>query len=191
LLVLTAVALPAQAAPIYKWVDERGDWHITDRLASVPEPFYSLFVAEERKRKAAEAGQKPADATPMPPPQAAATVAKPPPRRDKASSRREEDNKDEQRWRGLVAEAQAELRAATDELEAIDDEIGAKEANPMLRETAPVKSELTKLRERRGIALERLAKARHTLQVELPKRAKREGVPPGWLREGRAPASGG
>ena len=62
---LFAAGLPLAAQTmIFKWIDRKGTLHLTDRLADVPEPYYSMYRArlreiEEQKTKAGQAGAAP------------------------------------------------------------------------------------------------------------------------------------
>jgi len=178
-------ARPASAGTIYKWYDEQGDLHATDQLTDVPEPYRSMYAAAERKRKeeeekrrAAAAGKTPAKPPPKAPP--------PPPTRrvtgpDRLGTLLKEEEAKRKRWTQLVAHWRAELQAATRQLQDLDQRIQEVGANPILRQTPKVKKELAELQEQRKPLLERLNGARRMLAEELPKRARREEVPPQWL----------
>jgi hypothetical protein len=54
LCVLLLASSTAWAGPIFRWVDARGDLHLTDELTEVPEPYQSMYRARLREREEAE-----------------------------------------------------------------------------------------------------------------------------------------
>lgn len=188
-------AAPAFASPIFKWIDERGDFHATDRLADVPEPYRSMYearlaaeraAAEARAKAQAEAGQRgaPNEAFPKTSPKAqVAPASKRPPRAESSAqgfSAREDALR--KTWLELVKHWRDELHAATVEVEDIEKKLEEAGQNPLLRHTPPVKLELENLERTKARALGRVAEARRMLIDELPKRARKEGIPPKWLQ---------
>lgn len=192
-LAVAFTALPwgsARADQFYKWVDESGVFHITDRLSQVPEPYRSVYAAQARERKKRE--EEAAKARGEAPASSSASKPKPkvaPPRRPGASTQggrttggllaREEAQR--QKWQGLVQQWREALLRATREIEAIDAQIQEATRNPVLRYTAPVLAELQELERQRNRAEARLAEARRMLLEELPERARKEQVPHKWL----------
>lgn len=160
---------------VFRWVDARGNLHLTDELADVPEPYYSAYRAQLRDREGARARQ------PAQPPAQAASRASAPTSAAPAGSVIEQEAERRRTWKALVAKWRQELTGATSELARLDEELGRLAANPLLRETGPTKARMTELEVARARAIARLEAARRMLVTELPARAKKEGVPPAWL----------
>lgn len=172
-----AMGAPASAqGPIFQWVDARGNLHLSDELADVPEPYRSMY--EARLREAAEARKRNGEA-----PAARAPVAPPPPsvEYDHEPSIIDQQAANRQRWKQEVATWRAELAAATAELAQADAQLGDLEMNPVLAQTPSVAADIVQARQARAAALARVERARRTLLTELPARARRDGVPPAWL----------
>ena len=163
---------------IFSWVDDKGALHATDRLADVPEPYYSIYHARllelEKKRAASPAADPdpPADASPE---------ASPPPATQSGQSAAAQQAAARQTWRALIAHWRQELTSATSDLQAVEELIGHAEMNPILRQTPAVETELATLEPRRQAALARVMAARRMLLTTLPERARQERVPPLWL----------
>lgn len=178
------VPVLATAGSIYKWVDERGDVHITDRIDDVPEPYHGMYVAAEKRRQ--EAAEKQAAAAKaagkrIPTPKAATKTPRPRRRVPSRSGYLAKEEAARQKWKNLVGHWRVELAAATEALERLDAEIAVARQNPILRHTPQVKKKVAEIQERRPGAVGRVNHARKMLLVEIPKRARREQVPPKWL----------
>jgi hypothetical protein len=165
----------AGAGDIFKWVDKEGHLHATQTLADVPEPYYSMYAAELRRREEAKRNA-PSDAPP-----AIETVPESPRPEVKLRGTASQIEAQQKKWRQLVAEHRAALASATAALEAIDSEIEQAGANPVLRETPQARAKLAELAEKRAEQLTAVENARRMLLEDLPKQAKKEGVPPRWL----------
>jgi len=163
----------AQAPTVFRWIDKNGDLHVTDTLAEVPEPYHGMYAAKLRERQEQ-------DAAPAPPP-AEATPAPAPAPEPTGPSIIEQEAKRRREWKALVAFWRAELARATDELAQIDQDLGILNQNAVLRETPQVRAQINELEDRQREAKKRLEAARKMLLTDLPARAKKEGVPPGWL----------
>ena len=205
--VVAAVAVLAGGAEaradttMYQWVDAGGDFHVTDRLDDVPEPYRSMYVAREKERRQREEARRGAGAKPPAPsrPATAPSGARPagsdaltPPSgagAEKGGMARPQggagalarEQAREAAWRKRMLEWRQELGAAMAALAAVDEKIAEVGHNPILRQTPAVQEELARLEESRRAAAERVEAARHMLAVELPARARKEQVSPKWL----------
>ncbi len=177
-LALTALAR-AEGGIIFRWVDKEGNLHATDTLADVPEPYYSLYAAKLRAIEEARANGAKDPEKAVPPPPSTPPVTPPPPKAGLSPS--EQQAIARKHWKDLVAYWRGQLAAATDALAAAEEELGRLRQNPVLRETPQVRAQIAAAKKHRDEVKERLEHARHMLEVELPARAKREGVPPRWL----------
>jgi hypothetical protein len=172
---------------IFRWVDRAGNLHLSDELADVPEPYYSLYREKLRQRdEARQQGHKPpgARAASAASSEAAASrvpMPKPAGSESAGGSIIEQEEAKRQAWKELVSYWRNELAAATEALAQADKRLGDLQANPILRLTPAVQSQLPEAQEVRRAALARVEKARHMLLETLPARAKKEGVPPAWL----------
>lgn len=168
-----AVTAPAYAAdaPLYAFVDADGILHITDRLADVPEPYYTVYK-QRRPSPAADSDADPARTTPRRRPVPAAV--------DVAAPAADQQARARAQWQQLMATWRDKLSQSTLALQQAEAEAqGA--SNPILRET-PVgrqrwQATQARVAQWRGKAVE----ARRMLLETLPSRAKREHVPPQWL----------
>ncbi len=158
---------------IFKWVDENGNLHATQILADVPEPYYSMYASELRRRQESKQGQAPA------PPAVEEAPSAPRPTQVKGVA--SENEARQKRWRELVARARADLTAATAALEAADQAVLQAGANPVLRHTPAVQAKLAELATERQAALAAVEAARRQLLEDLPRQARKEGVPPRWF----------
>lgn len=182
----------AVAGEIYTWMDANGDLHVTDRLNDVPEPYYSLYVAEENERRdsreleGASAGEKAAPEHHVAGgPQASPKPVRRPGVAARSGSLLVKDAVLKKRWSQLLAQWRTELRVATERLAAIDKEIAEARHNPILSQTPQIRQRVAALGDQRIAARARVDNARRMLIEELPERARREGVPPKWLYEAR------
>jgi hypothetical protein len=193
-LLVLSPAIRASGEPVYfHWVDAKGNLHVTDSLAEVPEPYQSLYqaklraAAEARERNGEggapavrpEAPRSAEGASPPVQPEGGQTVA---PETPGAPSVIDEEAARRQRWKELVAAWRADLEQSTAELSAAEEELGNAQMNPILRELPGARERIDAAQARRQQALERVTKARKMLLEELPARAKKELVPPAWLQ---------
>jgi len=161
---------------IFRWVDKQGATHITDRLGDVPEPYHSMYAAqlrelEEKKKASNKSVQLPVISEPTPNASSYSYG-------QGAGAMQDAQKK---KWQALMLKWRAELQAATTGLFAVDDHLAELRLNPILRETPQVKKQIAELEAERSAAFERARAAEKMLLVELPKQAKKEGVPPKWL----------
>jgi len=180
---------------IFRWVDAQGNLHLTDTLAEVPEPYFSMYTAklreaEERKNNRAASAEGTAAAPARVPesltnaeadarviaamPQDAGAEGEVPAYVREAKRRTE--------WKALIAHWREELEAATQELGQRTEEVGELTVNPLLRETPAVRQAIATAEALRLEAMRRVERARQMLLTELPARAKKDMVPPAWWR---------
>jgi hypothetical protein len=177
---LTAGIVAAQTM-IFKWIDTKGTLHVTDRLADVPEPYYAMYRAKLKASEEQQAKGGGAAATSSPTPVVAPPAVESSEASSPAPSLVDEELRRQAEWKALVALWRERLAIATAEVEAIQSELEEATLNPILRETPAVKAQAAAIEVRRGAAMSRLEAARKMLLVELPARARKEGVPPRWL----------
>ena len=188
-LVLLAVPQAGWAKDIYKWINKAGVLTFTDRLADVPEPYYSMYLAREKAKAEAKAKQektaarsgkeKPAHAQdPAPAEEPARIEADEPPSGPPIWQQEEAKRK---YWQAEVARWRETLLVATSAVADIDAQIASLRSNALLAVTPPVMAKIKTLEEERKLAVDNVNTARTTLLDELPARAKKEGVPYKWL----------
>jgi hypothetical protein len=172
LLLFCSVVVSAQDV-VFRWVDKHGVTHITDRLGDVPEPYHSMYAAQLRELEAKRKKTAPPQTTPDSTPNASnynygtGTVAA--------------QDAQQKKWQALMLKWRAELLVATHQLFAAEEQLAQVRLNPILRETPQVKEQIAAFEADRSAALTRARVAENMLLVELPKQAKKEGVPPKWL----------
>ena len=172
-------------AEVYKWIDKRGTVHYTDDPEQLPEPYRSQALKElgERLKKQQEEPQPNPGAAPPAPAAAPATPA---------------------------PSTQEQLQGLTDSLQRVEAAKRSWQQKAALarQNVTQLEQECAKLRTKRDLAqrnslnyarpvdrataqqsekdLERcdkaLAEARRYSTDELPEQARRQGIPPGWLR---------
>lgn len=162
---------------IFHFVDKTGVVHFTDRLGDVPEPYHSMYKADlERQKK--EKKNSPGVKRPVP----QQSPSQPRARHHHAGpSIIDQEIKRRQAWRNLIQKWRDKLKAATLELKEIGAERDRLNFNPILRHTPMVKESLVPIEKKHAEALRRVEKAQKMLLETLPKRARKEGVPPKWL----------
>jgi len=175
---ILVLSTPAAAQRIFYWVDAKGDLHATQSLANVPEPYYSMYrkEVEAQKDKEKDAKTKP---TKRPP------ARRPPPPRSSTKSQYTEQlrkhDADRKRWKDTVAIWRTRLATHTKRLQQLESEIGAIASNPLMAQTPHVKTKRQELDQELKAIRKKLEEARRMLLEDLPKRAKKEGVPAKWL----------
>ena len=165
--------------PLFMWVDKAGVMHATDRLQSVPEPWFSMYSARLKDMEArglAPSAPLPVDTTPPPPAPAPASI------RVGQQITSEQVQQQRNGWKSLVARWRAELAAATAALQKAEQAYNEAGMNPILRQTPEVKEQLLTRDQDRQAARQRVEVARNMLQDALPKKAREEHVPPLWLQ---------
>jgi hypothetical protein len=185
-LAIFAVWAPV-SAQVYKWTDKKGTVHFTDNPEELPEPMRSEALRklrEEREKKKEQDKLRPAvpppsvqrptplpSAQPAQPTQPATTSSQPAsPRGTKAQ------------WQERMSRARSRVRDLEVKCSRLESESqrGSRDsllfARPGDREKAQRASQELKS------CRESLKKAKHHLDEELPEQARRQGVPPGWLR---------
>ena len=178
LVLLAGVARAGETLAMFTWVDKRGGIHITDRLRDVPEPFYSIYLAQQRERQAQQRQGPPPTGAKTPAKHHSQVRARPRPSSQGivlAEERRREQ------WQALMKQWRVELLAATQGLQKEEEALQRLRVNPLLAETPPVKAQIAAQQEQVAVARERVLKARTMLLEKLPAKAKNEQVPPKWL----------
>lgn len=182
---LFAGAASAQAElTVFRWVDEAGDLHFTDRLADVPEPYYSLYAAKlkalEEKKKQNKAS-RPAAVAPAPTAAPSPALKEKPVPKKKAKSYVDRELERRAMWIALIAKWRRALSAATDRVRKIQDQLDAVRFNPILRTLPKARLDAERFKQQRDRAVHRVEAARKMLLETLPARARKENVPPKWL----------
>jgi len=176
LLLLALLAAPA-ASEIYRWVDAQGGEHFTTRLEEVPPPQREGAQSEAAGRRQLNRTAPAADAASRPAPRLRAE------RRLWEVPEQKPEGRDENWWRGehlRRVERVAELEAEIAEL----DRLGVTQP-PAPRRVSNASSRrwhryMSRWRERQR-SKRALETARRGL-ARFEERARRAGVPPGWLR---------
>lgn len=172
-----ALVTPADTdAPIFAWVDSKGTMHATDRLADVPEPWFSAYSA---KLKELEERRKNGTLPPEPPPEPART--RPTPTRPVVLPTTQDEAARRQAWKATMRQWRVELAEATADLQDVQNRIAEARMNPILALTPAVKARVEAMRPDEERAQKRVETARQMLMDVLPKRARDEHVPPLWL----------
>jgi hypothetical protein len=179
LVALVLLAAGPSKAQVYKWVDKKGTVHFTDNPDDLPEPQRSealrkLDVTKKKKKK---------ETAPVPvTPSADLPNEQLPPDPGTGPDRSAERKRKKKVWQSKVLRA----RRKVDELSKKCKELEAKKnkssrdslifARPGDRKTAKdTTAETDKCKKS-------LKNAIYHLEVELPEQARKEKVPPGWLR---------
>jgi hypothetical protein len=181
------LALPPASAEVYKWVDKRGTVHYTDDPDQLPEPQRSkvLNELEEKLRKERERREMlrkrgihvPDERLPPAPP------PDPPRKRlHPATDRLNKRQADKKKWKSIGEQARervASLENKCAELQAERDRTN-QERLTMSRPGALQ-------RYHKSLAAweqcqDDLEKARNYLEVQLPEEARKNGIPPEWIR---------
>ncbi len=183
---LAGPSMAQDTITIFRWVDNKGNLHVTDRLGDIPEPYHSMYTArirelEERKKQGKALRPTPGDSTPRAAstevPTSEATSAT----RTKRKSIVDRELERRKKWIGLVAKWRRELTAATEQVRKIQRELDQVLLNPILRTLPKARQDAERHRRRREQALFRLEAARKMLLETLPARARKDNVPPKWL----------
>ena len=185
-LLVTAGAAAAQPAPtFFRWLDAKGNLHVTDRLSEVPEPYHAMYAARLKELEAQkQAGGKvaPAAATVKPAtaePKASAAESKP--ARVPELSFVEQELARQQKWKALVVRWRTELEQATRQYETAQTRLNQARLNPILRTTPKARADIARFSGQLERAKGRVEQARMMLLETLPAQAKKESVPPKWL----------
>ncbi|OGQ85282.1 MAG: hypothetical protein A2289_10765 [Deltaproteobacteria bacterium RIFOXYA12_FULL_58_15] len=167
--IAATIAMPARAGDIFRFVDNAGVVHFTDRIGDVPEPYHSMYAAELRRRE--ENGMNSPSPSPSPLVQSVPVRAPSRPTGVDAEIARQK------KWQNLVALWRQKLAAATAALEKADAELAQAGASPL----TPVRAMAGQIEVRRSQILAEVDEARRMLVEDIPKRARKDNVPPKWL----------
>ncbi|MBN2496086.1 MAG: DUF4124 domain-containing protein [Deltaproteobacteria bacterium] len=184
LLALSSLLDLSARAQAYRWTDSDGVVHFTDNPYELPEPMRSKTlrelerIREEEKKRRQETGE------PVQPPQPKREqIADSPPSRPRLPPGPEVKKlrpQDKQRWKNRMRKARdavSNLERRCAELEG--GLLQARRQQLLFGRPAQAaidsQAELDKCRQQ-------LAAAKKHLEEELPEKARRAGIPPGWLR---------
>ncbi len=175
---LLTIGIPSSAAAqegtIFYWVDKKGNVTATQNLDEVPEPYRAMYRArlkeleEEKKKQKSAATPEPSAPAPLPQTPPGGSIV------DRELQRQKQ-------WKAEVAQWRTELRLATIEAQQAQNDVDAAALNPILRQTPQGQAQMVEPAKRKQEAIARVERAKNMLEVELPKRAKAENVPPAWL----------
>ncbi|NOZ87728.1 MAG: DUF4124 domain-containing protein [Deltaproteobacteria bacterium] len=171
---------------MYKWRDKQGKLHFTDNIEEVPEPFRSRFLRQDeledlKKGASMNSGQTPAPSSGQRENQKTyqnPRYAKPPAYKGPST---EETQK--LYWQSEVSRWKHELESSGRKYSKMKKNYD----NLMrrFRETHAIarRNEAEKLKKKMDRVKQRMDLAEKMLKHVLPDRARKEGVPPGWLRQ--------
>ncbi|MFA5073821.1 MAG: DUF4124 domain-containing protein [Nitrospirota bacterium] len=154
---------------LYKWVDSKGVMHLTDNLGEVPEKYRKKIQIEEQAASSEE--------------------SKTEPRRESRSlqesdqSLHEEERKAD--WQQRIQSARQRLADAERRYRELDEKRTA-----LLGSWGGVASghlegrmKAQEIEQQMKGVQDEIQSARHELEVTIPDDARKQGIPPGWLRE--------
>ncbi len=183
---LLLAPIPA-GSEVYKWVDKKGRVHYTDNPDQLPEPQRSQVLDElekkiERERKRREKLRKQGidlqneRLPPAPPP----PPSKPGPH--PAANRLKQRQKAKAKWSGMAKCARERVAALEDKCAELKTQHDRDNRDRLSMSRPGAAQRYQKSRAAYQRCRENLEKAHHYLEVELPEQARKNGVPPGWIR---------
>ena len=161
------------AGYLYQWVDDRGNVHITDNPAEVPEKYRSGARTMQENSPQQE-----------PPPTSEPQAA---PRRPAKNSGVQNDTAENDKaqwqqrikgWKNQLADAESRYRS----LQQQRNELIAPWGSPALAPLAARQQADQIDQQMQGVQQE-IEKAKDMIENVIPEEARKAGVPPGWLRE--------
>jgi len=160
---------PSIKSYIFQWTGDDGIVHITDELGKVPKKYRSKAVKLEQVHKEGD-GQGAAVPQAVPPPDST------------DEERVERDKKAE--WQYRMQEARRRLADAEQHYRELDNKRTALLATAWTK-PLPIaaRSEAEKIAEEMKTVQLEIDDARRMIEVVIPEEARKNGVPPGWLRE--------
>lgn len=191
--------LPATSwSEVYKWVDKNGTTHFTDDPDQLPEPMRSRALEKLRKKmeKKQEEKQRRRDELPR------ETLPSSPERDTLPSAHRRENTGSSSRparrpssgtkgtrtklskklWTQRVEQARQRVENLEAQCDKLQSEKNSSGRNALIYARPGDRKKAAESRTALEQCREKLEKARHYLKVDLPEKARRAGVPPGWLR---------
>lgn len=172
------------AGDIYKWVDEQGGIHFTDRYESIPEK-YRDEAETKFKEKGFEERARPTDSQETgksPSPADGAFTLK-----QSATIRVDKEGHDEEWWQQRIKENRARLKQLLQEKAKLEEElqrVSRRYSNPAFGRQGrrSLESGVEDLQEKIKSLAEESQKVKETLEQELPEKAAKAGAPAEWLR---------
>lgn len=180
-LCLLTGSLARADAPLFSWLDAGGTVHITDRLADVPEPYYSTYKAAQLRKQqeaAARAAQAPGAQAVQQPAEPTANTA---PIQPSVVHGADDTRQQRLRWQAQMAYWRTELQQSLQRLQRAEAEHAAMANNLLLRQTPTGKAQLAQFEEALQMAKAQALRARHMLLTQLPAQAQAQHVPQQWL----------
>jgi hypothetical protein len=160
---------------LYQWKDDQGVVNVTDNLDKVPPKYRSRATqllqpgagTEEQRREDTRKGEQPQNLD--------------------AGTSQDRDEIGKTQWQQRMQDARRRLTVAEDQYSQIE-----RHRNELMSRTGssgaalPTQEMIDEMNELDGdLARARIEvdKARNEVEVTIPDEARREGIPPGWLRE--------
>jgi uncharacterized protein involved in exopolysaccharide biosynthesis len=171
---------------VYKWVDKKGRVHYTDNPDQLPEPQRSRVLDElekkiekERKRreKLKEQGIDVPERLPPPPPPRAQKQGPHP-----ATNRLKQRQAAKAKWSGMAERARERVASLEEKCAELKAERDRDNQDRLTMSRPGAGQRYQKSRTAYQDCQKNLEAARHYLEVELPEQARKNGVPPGWIR---------
>jgi hypothetical protein len=190
-----AVALLDTSSPraeVYKWVDKKGTVHYTDDPDQLPEPMRSkvLRQLEEKLNRRKKQEKRPGrrrrrDGLPnekLPPPPDSSRSESPRTDEPDAFDEAAELAKQRKDWSSRATRAREQVSRIEKECEELRSKRDQSKRDALILARPADREKAQKTADALKSCEEKLGKARHYLDVELPEQARRAGIPPGWLR---------
>jgi len=193
----------ASRAEVYKWVDKNGVTHYTDDPDQLPEPMRSKAIEKLKQKREKEKKKQdtprrrddlPNETLPPPPgdtsstgpdsggSSASTTAPSRPPARKPGPDATSARDKDRKKWKRRVEKARQRVEGLEARCKKIETQKNRSGRDALIYARPGDRQQAVESREALENCREKLEKARHHLEVELPEEARRAGVPPGWLR---------
>jgi len=180
-IMLLGLLLGAQAQ-VYKWVDKQGTAHFTDNPDELPEPQRSeaLRKIEEKlkKKKTTPEPTQPAipptERLPPDPGISGSEMTGP----DRSTKRRQK----KELWQSKVSAARSNVAALEKRCKQLESEAQKSGRDSLIFARPGDRKKSTESASALKACQNSLKQARHHLEVEIPQQARKQNVPPGWLR---------
>lgn len=153
-------------AELYRWIDDAGTENFTNDRARIPDRFRERSTLVGPAAGQLNVGEQP--------------VSAPGGGSSPEMLRGRKGTDDEWWWRRRAEKLRAELRALEDDYELVLREERSLDGGPAGRGSGTKERSLAR---KKAKLEQKIARARHRLESELPDEARRSGALPGWLRE--------